>query len=79
MPTDKATRKQVVSKLKGLLARSTSYREQELVVKKLYQLDPDWVRRAAGGPNARAPWPPRHWHNVTEKVVAAAKAEKPAE
>ena len=74
MPTDKATLRQVVPKLKGLLARSTSDREQELVVAKLYQLDPDWVRRAAGGPKTRTPWRPRHWHNVIKKVVAAAKA-----
>jgi len=76
MPTDKATAKQVVPKIKELLARSTSQEEQELVVAKLYQLDPDWVRQAAaGGPESRPDWPPRHWHQVASRVAAAAKAE----
>jgi HEAT repeat protein len=75
MPTDTATAKQVVPKIKGLLARSTSPLEQELAVEKLYQLDPDWVRQAAGGDKGEIPWPLRPWCNVTRAVVAAAKAE----
>jgi len=75
MPTDQATAKRVVPHVKALLARSASRQEQELVVEKLHQLGPDWVRRAAGGPNARGRWPPRHWHSVAGAVAAAAKAE----
>ena len=76
MPVDKATAKQVLPKIKELLARSTSRREQELVVEKLHKLAPDWVRQAAGRmPDSKLDWPPRHWHQVASRVVAVAKAE----
>ena len=83
MATRKATartvpgliRDRVVPKIKDLLARSTSQREQALVIEKLYRLDSNWVRQAARGDKARIRFPPWHWRDVTRAVVAAAKAE----
>jgi HEAT repeat protein len=75
MPTAKASSRLVASKLKELLARSKSQREQEFIVMKLHQVDPAWLRRAAGGLNATR-WPPTHWHAATRTAVATVRAEK---
>jgi hypothetical protein len=57
------------------LARSTPGRERELIVERLYKLDPDWVCRAVGRANVPGEWPARHWHLIADAVMATAQAE----
>jgi len=75
LPGDKATAAQFLPKIRSLIACSTLGYERELIVEKLYKVDPNWVRRAATQANVHGEWPPRHWRDVANAVTAMAKAE----
>ena len=76
MPADAASAKLALPRIKALLlAASTTERDKEWIVKALYRLDPDWVRRAVSDIHPAVGLPARHWRNIVPAVVHAARAD----
>lgn len=68
---DEPSARRHLPKIKALLVRSESEREQELIVVRLHKHIPKWVRKAAGG----VKWPSKHYHPVAHAVARTLKAE----